>query len=68
MASDVVWWDGRLLVTGGLDLWLEMGVSVWRRLRHIGCLWSAFQAYPATPLAHALINGGGRMYVPYPTL
>ena len=58
----------RLLATGGLGLWLEMGVSVWRSLRHIGCLWSAFQAFPATPLAHALINVGGRMYVPYPTL
>ena len=25
----------RLLATGGLGLWLEMGVSVWRSLRHI---------------------------------
>ena len=58
----------RLLATGGLGLWLEMGVSVWRSLRHIGCLWSAFQAFPATPLVHALINVGGRMYVPYPAL
>ena len=33
-----------------------------------GCLWSAFQAFPATPLVHALINVGGGMYVPYPTL
>ena len=57
----------RLLVTGGLGLWLKMGVSVWRSLRHIGCLWSAFQAFPATPLVHALINVGGGMYVPYPT-
>ena len=40
----------RLLATGGLGLWLEMGVSVWRSLQHIGCLWSAFQASPATPL------------------
>ena len=55
----------RLLATGGLGLWLEMGVSVWRSLRHTGCLWSAF---PATPLVHALIKVGGRMYVPYPTL
>ena len=58
----------RLLATGGLGLWLEMGVSIRRSLRHIGCLWSAFQAFPATPLVHALINVGGRMYVPYPTL
>ena len=58
----------RLLATGGLGLWLEMGVSVWRSLRHIGCLCSAFQAFPTTPLVHALINVGGRMYVPYPTL
>ena len=58
----------RLLATGGLVLWLEMGVSVWRSLRHIGYLWSAFQAFPATPLVHALINVGGRMYVPYPSL
>ena len=58
----------RLLATGGLGLWLEMGVFVWRSLRHIGCLWSAFQAFPATPLAHALINVGDRMSVPYPTL
>ena len=42
-------------------MWLEMGVSVWRSVRHIGCLWSAFQAFPATPLAHALINVGGRL-------
>ena len=55
----------RLLATGGLGLWLEMGVSVWRSLRHIG---SAFQAFSATPLVHALINVGGRMYVSYPTL
>ena len=56
-------------VAGGLGLWLEMGMSVWRSVRHIGCLWSAFQAsFPATPLAHALINVGGRMYVPYPAL
>ena len=47
----------RLLATGRLGLWLEMGMSVWRSLRHIGCLWSAFEAFPATPL-----------YVPYPTL
>ena len=53
----------RLLATGGLGLWLEMGVSVWRSLRHIGCLWSALQAFPATPLVHALINVGGGMYV-----
>ena len=26
----------RLLATSGLDLWLEMGVPVWRSLRHIG--------------------------------
>ena len=58
----------RFLATSGLGLWLEMGVSVWRSLRHIGCLWSAFHAFPATPLVHALINVGGRMYVPYPTL
>ena len=58
----------RLLATGGLGLWLEMGVSIRRSLRHIGCLWSAFQAFPATPLVHALINVGGRMYVPYPAL
>ena len=58
----------RSLATGGLALWLEMGVSVWRSLRYIGCLWSAFQAFPATPLVHALINVGSRMYVPYPTL
>ena len=45
----------RLLATGGLGLWLEMGVSVWRSLRYIGCLWGAF---PATPLVHALINVG----------
>ena len=54
----------RLLVTGELALWLKVGVSVWRRLRH---LWSAFEAFLATPLVHALINVGGRMYVPYPT-
>ena len=40
-------------------MWLEMGVSVWRSLRHIGCLWSAFQAFLATPLVHAIINVGG---------
>ena len=56
------------LATGGLGLWLDMGVSVWRSLQHIGCLWSAFQAFPAAPLVHALINVGGGMYVPYPTL
>ena len=58
----------RLLATCRLGLCLEMGVSVWRSLRHIGCLWSAFQAFPATPLVHALINVSGRMYFPYPTL
>ena len=58
----------RLLATGGLGVWLESGVSVWRSLRHIGCLWSAFEAFPATPLVHALINVGGRMYVPCPSL
>ena len=42
----------RLLATSGLGVWLEMGVSVWRSLRHIG----------------SAINVGGRMYVPYPTL
>ena len=63
----VIGWR-RLLATGGLGLLLEMGVSIWMSLRHIGCLWSAFQAFPATPLVHALINVGGRMYVPYPTL
>ena len=30
--------------------------------------WSASQDFPATPLVHALINVGGGMYVPYPTL
>ena len=55
----------RLLATGGLGLWLEMGVSTWRSF---WVPWSAFQAFPDTPLARALINVGGRMYVPYPTL
>ena len=54
----------RLLATGGLALWLEMGVYIWRSVRHIGCLWSAFEAFPATLLVYALINVGGRMYVP----
>ena len=53
----------RWLATGGLGLWLEMDVSVWRSLRHIGCLWTAFQAFPAPHLVHALINMGGRMLV-----
>ena len=48
----------RLLATGGLGLWLEMGVSVWRSLQHIGCLWSTFQT---------LIKVGGGMYA-YPNL
>ena len=51
----VVGWR-RLLATGGLGLWLEMGVSVWRSLRNTGCLWSAFQAFPATPLVHAPVS------------
>ena len=63
MALVVAWLDSlrRLLATGGLALWLEMCMSVWRSLRRIGCLWSAFQAFLATPLVHALINVGGRM-------
>ena len=44
-------------------MWLEISVSVWRSLGHIGYLWIAFLA---TPQVHALINVGGRMYVPYP--
>ena len=55
------WWAGFVAGNGRVRL-------RWRRLRYIGCLWSAFQAFPATPLVHALINVGGRMYVPYPTL
>ena len=55
----------RLLVTGGLGLWLEMDVSIWRSLRQI---WCAFPAFQATFLDHVLINVGGRMDVPYPTL
>ena len=51
------WWAG--FVAGNRRVRLE---------EHIGCLWSAFQAFPATPLARALINVGGRMYAPYPTL
>ena len=53
----VVGWRG-FLAAGGQGLWLEMGVSAWRSLRHIGCLWSAFQAFSAPPLVHALINVG----------
>ena len=36
----------RWLAAGGLGLWLEIYVSAWRSLRHIGRLWSAFQAFP----------------------
>ena len=50
----VVYRTKGVVATGGLGLWLEMGVSVWRSLRHIGCPWSAFPAFPATPLVHAL--------------
>ena len=35
----------RLLATGGLGLWLEMGVSVWRSLRHIGSAFEALQPH-----------------------
>ena len=53
------WWAG--FVAGNGRVRLEELTTHW-------VLWSAFQAVSATPLVHALINVGGRMYAPYPTL
>ena len=40
---------------------LEKRMTHWMPVEYI-------LGFPAAPLAHALINVGGRMYVPYPTL
>ena len=69
VASDVVWWDG-----GGC--WRLVGwVCGWKwagpsggAYDTLGACGVHFRFFPATPLVHALINVGGGMYVPYPTL
>ena len=51
------WWAG--FVAGNGRVRLEELTTHWVPV---------VQAFSATPLVHALINVGGGMYVPYPTL
>ena len=59
---------GRMEEVAG-DWWAEFVAGNGRvRLAELTTHWVPVKCISGTHLAHALINVGGRMYVPYPTL